>query len=159
MSTPLTRADLQRVFGNDHKILLAFEQMQQAVATNTVSTATNVAATADLQDATVLTLSSNDALNNERILAVGDGLGLTDLGPGQQLILSLLNLIVLSGGFGLTFNVTSDTSLSLPASGRVMVNTDFSSLSNFANDAAAASGGVPVGGLYRTGSSVSVRVS
>lgn len=32
-------------------------------------------------------------------------------------------------------------------------------LSNFANDTAAASGGVPVGGLYRNGSVVMIRVT
>lgn len=35
----------------------------------------------------------------------------------------------------------------------------FAALGNFANDAAAATGGVPVGGLYRNGSAVQVRVT
>lgn len=35
----------------------------------------------------------------------------------------------------------------------------FNGLSNFADDAAAAVGGVPVNGLYRTGSVVKIRVS
>jgi hypothetical protein len=35
----------------------------------------------------------------------------------------------------------------------------YTSLQNFANDAAAAAGGVPVGSLYRNGSQVMVRVS
>jgi len=37
--------------------------------------------------------------------------------------------------------------------------TGYSSLQNFADDAAAAVGGIVVGGLYRTGSAVMVRVS
>lgn len=35
----------------------------------------------------------------------------------------------------------------------------FQGLGDYADDSAAASGGVPVGGLYRTGSQVMVRVS
>lgn len=37
--------------------------------------------------------------------------------------------------------------------------TDFSTLGNYVDDAAAAAGSVPVGGLYRNGSVVMVRVS
>lgn len=38
-------------------------------------------------------------------------------------------------------------------------NPGFPGLSNYADDAAAATGGVPVGGLYRTASAVKVRVA
>lgn len=37
--------------------------------------------------------------------------------------------------------------------------TSFGALGNYANDAAAAAGGVPIGGLYRNGSAVNVRVT
>lgn len=37
--------------------------------------------------------------------------------------------------------------------------TDYANLGDYANDAAAAAGGVAVGGRYRTGSTVKVRVS
>ncbi len=46
------------------------------------------------------------------------------------------------------------TVMSLPAS-----NIDLSGLPNFANDTAAAAGGVKVGGMYRNGSAIMVRVS
>ena len=46
------------------------------------------------------------------------------------------------------------TVMSLPAS-----NIDLAGLQNFANDAAAAAGGVKVGGMYRNGSALMVRVS
>ena len=46
------------------------------------------------------------------------------------------------------------TVLSLPAS-----NIDLAGLPNFSNDTAAATGGVPVGGMYRNGSVLMVRVS
>ena len=38
-------------------------------------------------------------------------------------------------------------------------SVDFSALQDFADDAAAAAGGVAVGALYRTGSTIKVRVS
>lgn len=41
----------------------------------------------------------------------------------------------------------------------IYISLNSSNLSNFANDAAAASGGVPVGSLYRNGSVVMVRVA
>lgn len=37
--------------------------------------------------------------------------------------------------------------------------TDWSALEDYADDTAAAAGGVPVNGLYRTGSTIKVRVS
>ena len=46
------------------------------------------------------------------------------------------------------------TVLSLPAS-----NIDLAGLPNFSNDTAAAAGGVKVGGMYRNGSALMVRVS
>ena len=46
------------------------------------------------------------------------------------------------------------TVLSLPAS-----NIDLAGLQNYANDTAAAAGGVKVGGMYRNGSALMVRVS
>lgn len=41
----------------------------------------------------------------------------------------------------------------------LQTETDWSSLADHADDAAAASGGVDVGKLYRTGSTVKVRIS
>lgn len=46
-----------------------------------------------------------------------------------------------------------------PADGTVTpAKTNFSGLGNYANDAAAATGGVAVGGLYRNGSVIQIRV-
>lgn len=42
---------------------------------------------------------------------------------------------------------------------RLINRTDWTALEDYADDTAAASGGVPVGGTYRTGSVVKVRVS
>lgn len=42
---------------------------------------------------------------------------------------------------------------------RLNTRTDFAALANYADDTAAAAGGIAVGALYRTGSAVKVRVS
>lgn len=49
--------------------------------------------------------------------------------------------------------------LAANAINRLTNRTDWTTLGDFADDTAAASGGVPVGSLYRTGSTVKVRVS
>jgi hypothetical protein len=41
----------------------------------------------------------------------------------------------------------------------LQAETDWSALADYADDTAAAAGGVPVGKLYRTGSTVKVRVA
>ena len=47
-----------------------------------------------------------------------------------------------------------------PAVGQLATQANaFSALGNFANDAAAEAGGVPVGGLYRNGNIVQVRLT
>lgn len=43
------------------------------------------------------------------------------------------------------------------ALGAAIIPTGFSTLEDFADDAAAEAGGIPVGGLYRNGSVVQVR--
>lgn len=43
--------------------------------------------------------------------------------------------------------------------GLVRREVDFSALQDFADDTAAAAGGIAVGSLYRTGSTIKVRVS
>lgn len=42
---------------------------------------------------------------------------------------------------------------------RLNTATDYTTLGNYADDVAAAAGGVAIGSLYRTGSQVKVRVS
>lgn len=54
------------------------------------------------------------------------------------------------------FKITVPT----PEDGTIrLVRGDNTLLTNYADDAAAATGGVPVGGLYRTGSALKVRVA
>lgn len=159
MTTQITRFDLQQLAGMTPKLLRFFEDLFVSTAQNSAATGDLSQATQSIQNATVITLSPNNAFNNERVLVVGAGLEVSDSGPNGTLTLTLANNLTFNGGFAVTFNLEADTNLDLPSSGRVMVKQDFASLTNALNDAAAAAAGVPVGGLYRNGSVVMVRVA
>lgn len=64
-----------------------------------------------------------------------------------------------SGSFGdnIISCITSANSSSLTASYAILTNV--SSSLNFANDTLAAAGGVPLGGLYRNGNVIQIRIS
>lgn len=144
--TPLTRADLEKVFGNNPKVIFAFEQLAKQVVVNTATSTANAGATVALQDATVITLSPNETFTNERILAVDSAaLTITDNGPGNTVVLGMVNLIVLNGGYACTFNLLADTNLDFPTNGTV----PSSAIGPYASDAAAAAAGVNVGEIYK----------
>ena len=76
---------------------------------------------------------------------------------GSQIVFSTapaagLSFFGIQMGDALNVGTPSDGTVTPP-------KVNFSGLSNYANDAAAASGGIAVGGLYRNGSVVQVRVS
>ena len=133
--------------------------MIAAMEEHTASVTDNVAATAALKDATVIVLSPNGDFTNERVLEVGDGISIevTD----STVKLSVENVAV-TQGYPVTLLPQGVTTLILPLSGTLMSSespmVDASTLGNYANDAAAATGGVPVNGVYRNGSALMVRV-
>lgn len=145
----VTRDDLSRAFPDSPKLVLAFEQLfQSGEAVAGIQTA-QAEATGALDQATVITLSPNDAFGNERTLAVDSAtMGINDEGAGGSVIIYLVNNVVTQGGFSCTFNLGSDTALDLPSSGRVLTDS-FLSAGPFASDAAAAAGGVALGRPYR----------
>lgn len=156
----LTDAEIEKLFPGNRKAVIAYRQQQNAVDANSTTGATNVAATVQLQQATNITLSPNDALENERILNVANGLTIKDNGAGSTVVIGLEFLITLLGGYPITLNLEADTALDVPSSGRLIVDSDISYLSAgpFANDAAAATGGIAVGQIYKkTGGDVSWR--
>lgn len=157
--TTVTRADLQKIT-NDPKVLRWLEGLAGIGKSNSDAIAGLTDATQGITAATALTLSNNAALDNERVFTPDPtAFTVTDGGPGGQYTLSLINLIALNGGFACTFNLAADTNLDLPPTGRVMT-TDFQFPGPFADDAAAATGGVAVNSIYRkTGGTVAWRVS
>lgn len=153
-----TRDALARHFGNDHRTIAALEQLFDEVEANGAKLASTADATDELNDATVLTLSPNATLNNERVLQLDAGLDADD--DGIFLTLKLVS-VARTEGFGVTFIADGDSELIVPLAGTVLVAEHIGAqlLGNFANDAAAAAGGVPIEGLYRNGSVLMVRVT
>ncbi len=159
MTTRINRADLAQAWGSEWvrrnpKVVKALENIQEAAYAADGQTASNAEATKALQDATVITLSPNETLTNERVLALGAGLQAFDAGPGSTLLLVLRWVIETVGGFALTFNLEADTTLDLPASGKI----PSSAVGPYADDAAAAAAGVEIGEIYKvTGGTVAWR--
>lgn len=150
-----TRAALQRAFPNAEPfVILALDALFGTVDSVNTSVTTGADATQALQDATVLTLSPNDAFTNERVVAAGNGIRLTD--TGSQLVISLLSLII-NGGGRLSINLGGDAQLTVIQSGTVMVEEAAQAdLVNYADAAAASAAGLPSGSLFRTGEVVKV---
>jgi hypothetical protein len=151
------REALARHFGDDHRTIAAFEQLFNSVETNGATVASNAEATEQLQDATVITLSANATLNNERILKLAPGLKAVD--DGEFLTITLED-VARSENYAVTFIAQGDSQLAVPLVGTVLVKEHIgaSVFGNYANDAAAAAAGVPIEGLYRNGSVLMVRV-
>lgn len=171
MSVP--REILAAALNGDRRVVRAFEQVLASADLSEAGLAANVAATKDLQDATVLVLSSNDALTNETLLQVDNvGIGAVYDATAGTLTLYLKVPISVAGGFGVAFEVTGETALALPEAGTLATLAGVEALSNktlaapkigglgdYLDDTAAAAGGVPVTGVYRNGSVLMVRVA
>jgi hypothetical protein len=154
-SISITREDLARAFPNQPRLWRAFEELFFASAANTEAVTTGTAATQALADATIITLSTNEALNNERVLAVDpSAFSLTD--TGATIVLALIDRVQSTGGFRCVLNLEADTNLDLPSFGR-LATTDLGG-ETYADDAAAAADGVIVGDMYRkTGGTIAWR--
>lgn len=167
--SPVLRSELARAFPDQPRLVAAFEEQFEVVRSVADSPLSLADATTALNDGTFVVLSANEALTNERILTAGAGVALSaDAGT----ITISVEAPVVSGGHAVTFNAFGATNLSLPLSGvlatragaetlssKTLQAPKFSGLGNYANDAAAAAGGVPMGGAYLNGSVFMVRVT
>lgn len=164
-TVPTLRRDaLIAALNGDRRLATAFEQQAVAVTENQEATSLQVEATQAIQDATVLVLSPNATFNNERVLKLGDGITATD--DGTYLTLSVNDRVAhVAGGFRTDLTAQGDTNVVLPLDGVLATVDGYEELTNktlsgavlaaailnaseYASDAAAAAGGVPVGGLY-----------
>lgn len=166
----IRREVLERVFGQKDAAR-AFENQQAMLATVAEVQTSNVADTARLNDAAFVTLSANAELPNERVLQLGDGL---EMIVGDTTVLLRVNddTARATGGHRVTFIATGDTNVAVPLTGvlatrdnaetlanKTLAAPKLSGLADAADDAAAATAGVPVGGVYRTGSALKFRVA
>lgn len=142
----LNWSDLSTLYPNNPKVVQAFLQLFARVQATGEAVTAGVGATTALADATVLTLSANETLANERILALDPtAFTFTDNGPGNTFALGLLYAIATTSGYRLTLNLDADTNVKLPVSGVI----PSSSTGPYANDAAAAAAGVQIGEIYK----------
>ena len=168
----LPRDLLSEAFGGNYRLVAAFEEQARVVEDLGQTVETSVAATGAINEATVLTLSPNATFANERVVRRGLGIGLVDQDGHLTIRIDTRVVPRIAGDREVTFHVTEPSTLLLPPSGRLatvggaetlssktLARPKISTAGDFADDPAAAAGGVPVGGIYRTGSVVKVRVT
>ncbi len=167
--SPVLRSELARAFPDQPRLVAAFEEQFAVVKSVADSPLSLAEATTALNDGTFVVLSANEALTNERILTAGSGVKLSaDAGT----VTISIEAPVVSGGHTVTFNAFGPSILSLPLSGvlatragvetlsgKTLAAPKFGGLGNYANDVAAAAGGVPINGAYLNGSVFMVRVT
>lgn len=166
----LPRDLLAAALGNP-RLVAAFEQQSLVVAETQEATGTNAEATNALQDASFLVLAPNSTLTAERVFTAGDGIATQD--ADGKFTVSVSDAVAhVEGGFRVQFTAQGGTSLVLPLTGTLATRSGTETLQNktlyaprldglgdFVDDAAAATGGVPIGGVYRTASALKVRVA
>lgn len=165
----IPRPILHSVFGGNDIVVRQFEDMQTRVADTDQAVTANVEATQRLEDAAFLTLSANAELDNERVLALADGLSFDLSEEGQA---TLKTTVYATSGHDVQFTTLGATALALPITGTLVTRTaqetlerktldqpSLANLGNYTDDAAANAGGVPIGGMYRNGSALQVRVA
>lgn len=165
----IARAELAQI-GLSPKAVRQFEdfQLNQAQTSDTVQA--QVEGTEALRDATFVTLSPNAELPNERVLTLGDGLSFV-LTEGE-VKLETTGLVRAAGGHEITFVGAGASEVVVPLAGTLATREAGETLENktldapflanlvdAADDAAAATGGVEVGQMYRNGSALQVRVA
>lgn len=165
----IRREVLQQVFGQ--RWGSAFETQQQVLADVQTASSQGVADTEALNAAAFVTLSANAELPNERVLQLGEGLEM-EVGADFVILRTSNDTARTVGDFRVTFVATGDTAVAVPLTGtlatrdnaetltnKTLAAPKLSGLTDAADDAAAATAGVPVGGIYRTASALKVRAS
>lgn len=118
----LSREEIAQAFGSPRAIR-RFEELQRSVVDTADTVTAGVASTAALRDATFVTLSANDELPNERVLAVGPGLSIQT--AGAQATLRLTNAVPrATGGFSVQFTASGDSLVGLPLAGFLATRDD-----------------------------------
>ncbi len=162
---------LAELFRGNPRAVSAFRELDQMVDATDQAVTSGQAATDRLSEASFVTLSPNGELPNEKVLAVGRGLTISV--EGDEVVLRLgIGSVRVSGDFDVAMTAQGPTAVVLPLAGVLATLGNIETLSNktlaspkvtglgdYADDTAAATGGVAVGSLYRTGSAVKVRIA
>lgn len=167
----ITREMLGRWFKGDQRMIKAMEDQQASVIASAQGLQTTAQATDRIEAASVLVLAGNNTFTNERVLKLGKGLAGIDA-DGNLTLQTNDSVPTVTGNFRVTMTAAGDSQFLVPFSGTLATIANAETLSNktlaspkvtglvdYADDTAAAAGGVPIGGLYRTASAVKVRVT
>lgn len=165
-----TRLMLQRWFKGDERMIRAMEDQQKQVVESASGLQTTAETTEKIEQASVIVLAGNQAFTNERVLSLGRGISGTDI-DGVLTIQTSDVVPTVSGGFNVVLVAVGNSQVRLPLTGtlatvgnpetlerKTLDAPSITGLGDFADDAAASSGGVPLSGFYRTGSVLKVRV-
>jgi hypothetical protein len=164
--------DLLGVYFSKHPRLIAHFENQALAVMDSKTGIEN--ATLSMDDATVITLSTNAGFTNEHVLSNGDGTAIVEE-PGTVKI-DVDNTVARTSGSSVIFQSSGDVNLGLPQSGTLISDSTPATLTSpsmnqptmagpviinglvTANtDADAATAGVPVHGLYLDGNHVCMR--
>ncbi len=166
MNDPFLPRDLlDKYFGDDPRMVAAFETQDEAVQ----AAASSVEATGAMKDATVIVLSANGDFTNERVLEVGEGIAIEITASAVKLS---VDHVALTRDHKATLIPPAAVVLFLPPEGtlvsaespailenKTLAAPRLADIPDFANDAAAAAGGVEIGQIYRNASQLLVRVA
>jgi hypothetical protein len=166
-----TRQMLGKWFKGDDRMIRAMEDQQKQVTESTTGLQTTAQTTDKLEQAAVIVLAGNEAFTNERVLNLGRGLSGDDR-DGVLTIQTSDIVPLVTGGFSVALVAVGNSQVRLPLTGtlatvgnpetlerKTLDAPSITNIGNYANDGAAAAGGVPVGGIYRNGSVLNVRVT
>lgn len=167
----LDRKLLAEVFPNNPRLVRAMEAQAQAVDDTASGLQTQATATDAMKDASVIVLAPNGAFEGERVLQLGAGLiGIDD---GSTLTIATSSKVPLvNGDFTLFITLAGNSNVAIPLAGalattgnvetlanKTLAAPKLSGLGNYADDTAAAAGGVPVGGVYHDAGALRVRLA
>jgi len=161
---------LAKYFADDPRLISHFENQALAVAQVAEVTGGAVTATERLQDATVVTLSTNESLTNEFVLSSGDGTNLRII--AGHLAIDADDTVVRCEGGGVKLLAPANVTLLLPVEGTLVSDTapaklysktldkpGMTGLVDAVSNAAAAAAGVAIGGIYRDGTTLKIRIA
>lgn len=166
----LDRRLLGEVFDNP-RMIRAMETQAQAVDDATSGLETQATSTELMKDASVIVLAPNGAFEGERVLVLGQGLvGIDD---GSTLTVRTSSKVPLvNGNFTLSFTLAGNTTVAIPLTGvmatqanietltnKTLAAPKLSGLGNYADDTAAAAGGVPIDGVYHNAGALRLRLT
>jgi len=161
---------LEKYFKDDPRLVSHFEEQSIAVQEVVDVSSGTVSATESLQNATVVTLSPNAVFNNEFVLTRGDGTKLRFVAGVIQIDAD--DTVVRCEGGGVKLLAPANVTLLLPVEGTLVSDTSpaklysktldkpgMTGLIDAVSNAAAAAAGVAIGGIYRDGTTLKIRIA